>query len=489
MRNVSEVGFSTFRETAWLYVIVVSVVGAGILFSLYVGVHLPPPALASPQIALAQEGVHRADAIRSSSPTVMSGLVHNAGTELSRLILQLGIILSVSSAVGWAFTRGGQPAVLGEMAAGILLGPSLFGLVAHKAFLFVFAPASLDALRLFSQIGVCIFMFAVGMELDLSQLRHSAHRFLVIGHSSILIPYLFGVVLALSLYNNYAQAGTSFTPFALVMGISMSVTAFPVLVRILQDRKLFHSKLGQIATLCAAIADVTAWCILAFVVAIAGAANVKTAAFSLILVGVYVAAMILIVRPLLRRLLGQSLLHESEPTKGVLALVLGTVLLSALSTEIIGIHALFGAFLAGIVMPAGGGFRRKLVLRVEHFSSVLLLPLFFAFIGLRTQVGLLNGLRDWLICLLIIAVATIGKLGGTSLVSRMTKMSWRESLELGALMNTRGLMELIVLNIGYDLGILSLRIFTMLVLMALITTLMTGPLLNLFGDKAQAAPK
>jgi K+:H+ antiporter len=489
MRNVSEIGFSTFRETAWLYVIVVSVVGAGILFSLYVGVHLPPPAPASPQIALAQEGVHRADAIRSSSPTVMSGLVHNAGTGLSRLILQLGIILSVSSAVGWAFTRGGQPAVLGEMAAGILLGPSLFGLVAHKAFLFVFAPASLDALRLFSQIGVCIFMFAVGMELDLSQLRHSAHRFLVIGHSSILIPYLFGVVLALSLYNNYAQVGTSFTPFALVMGISMSVTAFPVLVRILQDRKLFHSKLGQIATLCAAIADVTAWCILAFVVAIAGAANVKTAAFSLILVGVYVAAMILIVRPLLRRLLGQSLLHESEPTKGVLALVLGTVLLSALSTEIIGIHALFGAFLAGIVMPAGGGFRRKLVLRVEHFSSVLLLPLFFAFIGLRTQVGLLNGSGDWLICLLIIAVATIGKLGGTSLVSRMIKMSWRESLQLGALMNTRGLMELIVLNIGYDLGILSLRIFTMLVLMALITTLMTGPLLNLFGDKAQAAPK
>ena len=240
MRNLPEVGFSAFKETAWLYVIVVSVVGAGILFSLYAGAYLPPPATASHDIALAQEGVHRADAIRSSSPTVIAGLVHNASTGLSHLILQLGIILSVSSAVGWAFTRGGQPAVLGEMMAGILLGPSLFGLVAHNAFLFVFAPASLDALRLFSQIGVCIFMFAVGMELDLSQLRHSAHRFLVIGHSSILIPYLFGVVLALSLYNNYAQAGASFTPFALVMGISMSITAFPVLVRILQDRKLFH---------------------------------------------------------------------------------------------------------------------------------------------------------------------------------------------------------------------------------------------------------
>ena len=481
MRNLPEVGFSAFRETAWLYVAVVTIVGAGILFSLYAGAHFPPPTAASHHIAVAQEGVHRADAIRSPSPTILAALAHNASTGLSRLILQISIILTVSSAVGWVFMRVGQPAVLGEMMAGILLGPSLFGLIAPHAFLFVFAPASLDALRLFSQIGVCIFMFAIGMELDLSQLRHSAHRFLVIGHSSILIPYLFGVVLALFLYNNYAEAGTSFTPFALVMGISMSITAFPVLVRILQDHKLFHSRLGQAATLCAAIGDVTAWCILAFVVAIAGAANVRTAALSLVLVGVYVAGMILIVRPLLRRLLGGSLVHESEPTKGVLALVLGTVLLSSLSTEVTGIHALFGAFLAGIVMPAGGGFRKKLVLRVEHFSSVLLLPLFFAFIGLRTQVGLLNNTWDWLICFVIIAVATVGKLGGTSLVSRMMKMSWRESLQLGALMNTRGLMELIVLNIGYDLGILSMRIFTLLVIMALVTTIMTGPLVTVFG--------
>ena len=487
MRNSSNPDFSGLRETVWLYAIVVGVVGAGIFFSLYAGARLPP-ATVSPHIALAQEGVHHADSIRSSPPTVVAGLVHNASTGLSHLILQLIVILTVSSAVGWVFTCVGQPAVVGEMMAGILLGPSLFGVLAHSAFLFVFAPASLDALRLFSQIGVCIFMFAIGMELDLSQLRHSAHRFLVIGHSSILIPYLFGVVLALFLYKNYAPAGTSFMPFAMVMGISMSITAFPVLVRILQDRKLFHSKLGQIATLCAAIADVTAWCVLAFVVAIAGAANAKTALFSLILVGVYVVAIIFIVKPLLRRLLEQSLLQESEPTKGVLALVFGTVLLSALSTEIIGIHALFGAFLAGIAMPAGGGFRKKLVLRVEHFSSVLLLPLFFAFIGLRTQIGLLNSWWDWLILLVIIAIATVGKLGGTSLVSRLMNMSWRESLELGALMNTRGLIELIVLNIGYDLGILSLPIFTMLVLMAIITTVMTGPLVTLFGKIRTTAP-
>jgi Kef-type K+ transport system membrane component KefB len=472
--------FPAIKETAWLYIIVISVAGAGILFSLYAGTHLPPPA---PEAAVTQNSVHRADAIRSSSPSVMAGIAHNATSGLSRLFLQLGIIIGVSSAVGWGFTRCGQPAVLGEMMAGILLGPSLFGLLAPDAFHFVFAPASLDTLRLFSQIGVCIFMFAVGMELDLSQLRHSAHRFLVIGHSSILIPYLFGVVLALVVYTNYAQAGASFTPFALIMGISMSITAFPVLVRILQDRKIFRTKLGQTATLCAAIGDVTAWCILAFVVAIAGAVNLRAAAFNLALVVVYVAIMIIAIKPLLHRLLVGSLLDESEPSKGVLALVVGVVLVSALSTEIIGIHALFGAFLAGIVMPAGGGFRKKLVLRVEHFSSVLLLPLFFAFIGLRTQIGLLDSSRDWLICLGIIVVATVGKLGGTALVSRMMKMAWRESLELGALMNTRGLMELIVLNIGYDLGILSLRIFTMLVLMAIVTTFMTGPLLDLFRDK------
>jgi Kef-type K+ transport system membrane component KefB len=487
MRNLPDVNFAALRETAWLYLTVVTVVGVGILFSLYAGAHLLPPVTASPQILVSQEGAHRADAIRSSAPTVIAGLARNASTGLSRLILQLAIILSVSSAVGWVFTRFGQPAVLGEMTAGILLGPSLFGLVAPKTFLFVFAPESLDALRLFSQIGVCIFMFAIGMELDLSQLRHSAHRFLVIGHSSILIPFLFGVVLALALYNNFAQTGASFTPFALVMGISMSITAFPVLVRILQDHKLFHSKLGQVATLCAAIGDVTAWCILAFVVAIAGAANVRTAALSLVLVGIYAAGMIFIVKPILRRLLRGFLFQEWEPTKGALALVFGTVLVSALSTEIIGIHALFGAFLAGIVMPAGGDFRKKLVLRVEHFSSVLLLPLFFAFIGLRTQIGLLNSSSDWLICIVIVAVATIGKLGGTSLVSRIMKIPWRESLQLGALMNTRGLMELIVLNIGYDLGILSLRIFTMLVIMALVTTIMTGPLVIFLGKTRMIA--
>lgn len=460
--------YSSVKETAWLYVVVVSLVGFGILLSLYAGRDLKPASI-SPR-AVAQEKTLAPESPATVAADLTAGLKLNATGALSRLFVQLGVILGAAAALGWVFTRFGQPAVVGEMMAGILLGPSLFGLLAPKAFAFVFAPSSLDALRLFSQIGVCFFMFAIGMELNLGQLRRSAHRYLVIGHSSILVPYLAGVLLSFLLYRDYAAPGTPFVAFALFIGISMSITAFPVLVRILKDRNLFGTSLGQSATLCAAIGDVTAWCILA-------------------LVGFHVFVMIALVRPLLARLLGRSLRDEFEPTKNVLALVLGVVIVSALSTEIIGIHALFGAFLAGIVMPAGGGFRKKLTLRVEHFSSVLLLPLFFAFIGLRTQVGLLTGAHDWLVCLGIIGVATAGKLGGTAIISRVMKMPWRESLELGALMNTRGLMELIVLNIGYELGILSLHIFSMLVLMAIATTMMTGPLLDLLRDRRVAAPR
>ncbi len=385
--------------------------------------------------------------------------------------------MGASGLVAWIFTRCGQTGVIGEMVAGILLGPSLFGLLAPNAFQFIFAASSLDTLRLLSQIGVCLFLFTVGMELDVSEVRHKAQTAVVVSHSSIVIPYFLGVALALFLYSQLAQPGASFLAFALFMGISMSITAFPVLVRILQDRGIFKTSLGSTATACAAVDDVTAWCMLAFVVAIARATSVDGAAFNLGLVLVFIALMLFVIKRKLPTWLGQSALERPDPSKTVLAVVFGVVLVSAVSTELIGIHALFGAFLAGIVMPTAYG----LVVRVENLSSVLLLPVFFAFTGLRTQIGLLNSAQDWLICLVIIAVATAGKLGGSALAARLTGMKWRESLQLGALMNTRGLMELIALNIGYDMGILSQRIFTMLVIMALITTIMTGPLVTYFG--------
>jgi Kef-type K+ transport system membrane component KefB len=243
------------------------------------------------------------------------------------------------------------------------------------------------------------------------------------------------------------------------------------------------------ATTCAAVDDVSAWSILAFVVAIAGSRSLGGAIVSIALVVIFVGFMLLVVRRNLARWIGVQALLRPEPSKQVLAIVIGVTLISALTTEIMGIHALFGAFLAGIVMPNKGGFRQKLVVRVESITAVLLLPLFFAFTGLRTTLGLLSSPYDWLICLLIIAVATAGKLGGSAVAARLTGMKWRESLKLGALMNTRGLMELIALNIGYDMGILSPRIFTMLVIMALVTTIMTGPLLTLLGETEEAADR
>jgi Kef-type K+ transport system membrane component KefB len=470
------------KRTAQLYLLIVSIVGLGIFFILHVGSQLPPPVSRLSTESVPATTPHSTD-VRNSSffASVESNLRQSATNPLSRLFLQLLIIIGASGLVGWIFTRCGQPAVIGEMVAGILLGPSLFGLLAPNAFNFIFAASSLDALRLLSQIGVCLFLFTVGMELDVSEVRHKAQTAVVVSHSSIVIPFFLGVSLALFLYSHLAQPGASFIAFGLFMGISMSITAFPVLVRILQDRGIFKTSLGSTATACAAVDDVTAWSMLAFVVAIARATSVAGAAFNLVLVLVFVALMLFVIKPKLPSWLGQSALERPDPSKVVLAVVFGVVLVSALTTELIGIHALFGAFLAGIVMPAAAGFRDKLVVRVENLSAVLLLPVFFAFTGLRTQIGLLNSAQDWIICLVIIAVATAGKLGGSALAARLTGMKWRESLELGALMNTRGLMELIALNIGYDMGILSQHIFTMLVIMALVTTIMTGPLVTFFG--------
>jgi Kef-type K+ transport system membrane component KefB len=265
------------------------------------------------------------------------------------------------------------------------------------------------------------------------------------------------------------------------MGIALSITAFPVLARILQERGIARSALGATALACAAVDDVSAWTILAFVVAIAQVTNLASTALCLTLVVLFVGIMLWMVRPQLSHLLEYYYLDQrrSEPGRAVLAGTLLVMTASALATEVIGIHALFGAFLAGVVMPTRKGFRDYLVLRIGTFGSLFLLPLFFAFSGLRTHVGLLVDMRSWLTCFAIIGVAIIGKLGGALFSARLTGMSWGDSFSLGALMNTRGLVELVALNIGYDLGILSPAIFTMMVLMSLVTTFLAGPLLTL----------
>ena len=348
------------KRTALYYFFVVTAVGLGVFFILRAGNQLPAPALPPSTEAVSQIAPRIAGAgDYSIAASVESSLQENANDPLSRLILQLFVVIAVSYVVGGIFTRFGQPAVVGEMMAGVLLGPSVFGLLAPGAFQFVFATSSLGALRLFSQIGVCLFMFTVGMEMDVTELRRKAHTAVVVSQASIIAPYFLGVLLALFLYGRLAQPGASFTGFALFMGISMSITAFPVLIRILQDRAILKTSLGRTAAACAAVGDVTAWSVLAFVVAIARAASVGATAFSLGLVLAFVALMLLVIKPNLRSWIGQRALERPDPSKAVLAVVFGIVLASALTTQLIGIRALFGAFLAGIVMPAAGGFPRQ----------------------------------------------------------------------------------------------------------------------------------
>lgn len=472
------------KRTAIYYLVILVTVGAAIMGVLHLGASLPSPGPAPAAMAATTPAVQGHSVLQSA----LASLAQNGSEPLSHLFLQLLVIIACSRLAGMAFKWAGQPAVVGEMVAGILLGPSLFGWAAPEAFQFTFAPSTLGTLKLMSQVGVCLFMFSVGMELDVGHVRNKAHTAVMVSHASIVFPYFLGVTLAYFLYSTLAQPGASFLAFALFMGISMSITAFPVLARILQERGLTRTALGSTAITCAAVDDVTAWSILAFVVAIVRASSIASSALNLGLVLVFVALMIWVVRPLLPRLLGKARLEDENTSRGVLALIVCVVMAAALCTEIIGIHALFGAFLSGAIMPETAGFRQKLALRLENFSTVLLLPLFFVFTGLRTQVGLLENAEGWMTCLIIIAVATVGKLGGSAIPARLTGMSWSDSLQLGALMNTRGLMELIALNIGYDLGILSPRIFTMLVIMALVTTMLTGPLLSLFSPKRVLVP-
>jgi Kef-type K+ transport system membrane component KefB len=414
---------------------------------------------------------------------LLSSIVDRLHQPLGRLLLQLVVVLSVARIVGATFRRLGFPSVVGEMTAGIMLGPSLLGLLAPDVFANLFPKDSLGTLSLFSRIGIIFFMFGVGMELDVSHLRSRVQSVIAVSHASIALPFLLGMILALFAYRSYAGPSANFASFALFMGIAMSITAFPVLARILQERNLTKTPLGNIAIACAAVDDVTAWSIMAFVVAVAGASGVTDALLTLGLAAAFAAVMIMLVRPALESFVVRQTLESDENLNCVLVVAAGIVVAAALATELIGIHALFGAFMAGAVMPRIDGFPERISLRLERFARVMLLPLFFVFTGLRTRIDLLAGAGDCWFCALVITAATLGKLGGGALAARLSGLGMRQSLQIGALMNTRGLMELIALNIGYDMGILSPRIFTILVLMALATTLMTGPLLTLFSER------
>ncbi|MBW9233692.1 cation:proton antiporter [Leptospira santarosai] len=397
---------------------------------------------------------------------------------ISRLLLQLIVIMFSARFFGKLATVLGQPSVIGEILAGILLGPSLLGLAFPEGFQLLFPKESLSTLQILSQLGLLLFMFVIGMELDLQILKNQAESAVIISHSSIMFPFLLGAGLAYFIYVPLAPEGVDFIAFCLFMGIGMSITAFPVLARIILEKGLTKTALGSLALTAAAADDVTAWCVLAIVVTIVNAGSFSSGILMIVMSLTYMFVMWKGILPLMRRA-GNVYTTKESMTKSITAFFFLFIFLSAWITEAIGIHALFGAFLAGVVMPDKKELRDNLVEKIEDFSLTVLLPLFFAFTGLRTKFGLLSSSGLWPIFFLILFVAVLGKLGGSSIASRMSGKNWKDSLSIGILMNTRGLMELIVLNIGYDLGVLSEEIFSMMVLMALATTIMTGPGLKL----------
>jgi Kef-type K+ transport system membrane component KefB len=423
----------------------------------------------------------------SAAPPAAGPASAEHAAALAHFLLALAVITVLARFFGGFFRRYlGQPPVIGEIVAGLALGPSVLGAISPAAYAFLLPSSTAPFLGAISNVGVVLFMFLIGLDLDLKLLRGQTHTAVAISHASIIVPFLSGAALALTMYSSYASHAVSFTVFSLFLGVSMSVTAFPVLARILVDRRVQHTPLGAAALACAAVGDATAWSLLAFVAAVASS-QVGDAAWTVLLVLVYVAVMVLVVKPISRNFVEREQRYEGPLSHTAFAIVLTALLLSAVATEAIGIHALFGAFLLGAILPTRGRLPDQIRAKMQDVVLVLFLPSFFAFTGMRTQIGLLGSARDWWICGLVVLVATLGKFGGTFCASRLTGLGWRQSAMLGILMNTRGLMELIVLNLGLDMKVITPTVFTMMILMALVTTFATTPVLGLLQGRRKLA--
>ncbi len=397
---------------------------------------------------------------------------------LFHVLLALAAVIAVGRLLAALFRLLGQPSVIGEVMAGIVLGPSVLGAIWPEAASVLLPKDVAPELGLVAQLGVILYMFCVGLELDPDLLQKRGPATIAVSHASIAVPFLLGALVALGMYPRYAAQNVSFTVYALFIGAAMSVTAFPVLARILADCGMMRTPLGVMALTCAAADDATAWCLLALVVGVAQA-EVASALYVIVSAMIYVLVMFWMVRPALRR--WSNRFHaESLPATAVATLLL-LLMLSSLATELIGIHAIFGAFLLGAIMPHDSRVAHELNVRIESLVTMLLLPAFFALTGMRTELALLQGSVNWLWCGIIVVAAIAGKVGGTVAAARLTGLTWREASSLGVLMNTRGLMGLIVLNIGLDLEIISPAVFAMMVVMALVTTLATTPVLRLLA--------
>jgi Kef-type K+ transport system membrane component KefB len=420
--------------------------------------------------------------ILAAAPAPSTALATPSENPVLLLLVQVGLILGLSRIMGMLFARMRQPQVVGEMVAGIMLGPSVLGWISPHAQQLLFPADSVALLNLLSQIGIVFYLFLIGLEFDPKLVSSRGPAMVVTAICSIAVPFILGVALTLTLYGTSLfddPTGQRRWVAALFMGAAMSVTAFPVLARILTERNLQKTPLGASAIACAAVNDVAAWVMLALVVGVAHAAGSggKTALRTVALAAGYTAVVFLLIRPFLRRL---EQIYQRQPrlSQNVVAAIFLLVLGSAWVTGAIGIHAMFGAFLIGCVMPKGTDFVRHVTERLEDFIVIFLLPVFFAYAGLRTRIGLLNTPQLWAYAGVVLGVASCGKLAGAVVPARIFGSSWREAIAIGVLMNTRGLMELVILTIGLQLHVITDSVFAIMVLMALLTTFMTTPLLH-----------
>jgi len=414
--------------------------------------------------------------VDAQAPEAMHEIASKSGVLFSTLCSLLVVIL-VTRVVGAAAVALKQPRVVGEIVGGIMLGPSLLGAIAPATAAVILPSVAIPYLSILAQLGVLLFMFLIGLELDIGSLRRSGEAALWISHASIVVPFLMGMGFAFSIYSRMAPAHVAFSSFGLFVGTAMSVTAFPVLAAILSDAGITKTPIGALSLTCAAVDDATAWCLLALVVGLLQS-EVGGAIQTIALTAVFIVFMLFVVRPLLVKVIPLLERSSEQISEASLALILVGLLVSAVSTELIGIHALFGGFLLGVIIPHHSLVAKDLARRLEDLVRVFFLPAFFAFTGLRTQIGLLQGASDWWICVALIAVATFGKFFGAFVAAKFSGMETRAAAIIGVLMNTRGLVGLIVLNAGLDLGVLTPRLFTMMVIMAVVTTVMAGPFLR-----------
>ncbi len=393
------------------------------------------------------------------------------------VLVELLLVIALSRLLGTVCRWLKQPSVIGEILAGILLGPSFLGLFFPHVLDRLFTTQTLSVLEVLAQLGLIFFMFLIGLELDPKYLKGQLNVAVVTSHASIILPFSLGTLAALVLYPLLSSGTVSFSAFALFLGSAMSITAFPVLARIITENNLQFSSLGTLALTCAAVDDVTAWCLLALAIAVTRTNNMIHALPTVLYSALFIGFMLTVVRWVLQKL-PKIYERQGHLTPMLLAGIYMGVIVAALTTELIGIHLIFGAFLLGVVIPKHANLTRELAEKTEDFVLTVLLPIFFAYSGLRTQVGLLNQPILWGLCGLILVVAISGKYIGTYGAARFCGLPHRDASALGWMMNTRGLTELIVLNIGLSLHVISPLLFTMLVIMALTTTFMTSPLLQ-----------